>query len=670
MQLIICEKPKVAEKVARALSEGAIAKKRFGRASYFVFSRKGKEVVVAPSVGHVFTLVEKTKGGNYPVFDVEWAPTYMLGNATYSKDYVNMLAHLAKRAEEYINSCDYDIEGSLIGYNIMRFLCGEGKRTRMRFSMLTSEELVKAYENRGELDVLNAVAGETRHYIDWFYGINWSRALMSALQSAGIKKVLSIGRVQGPTLKILTQREREIAAFVPTPYWQVVAVCRGVEFLHEKEKFERKEDAVEVKNRSKNPGKIFEVKGERARVPPLPPFDLTSLQVEAYRCFGFSPEHTLELAQSLYENSAISYPRTASQKLPRELGLANIIGRLSENPEYAPHAKSLIANNRFIPREGKKTDPAHPAIFPTGIFFKMGDREKKLYDLIVRRFLACFAEEAVVEKQKVGLSLGGERYFAGGSRIVEKGWIDFYAPYASIEEKVLPTFKEGERADAEKVVIKSKKTRPPARYTKASIIQALESRGLGTKATRAQIVETLFKRGYVEGRSICVTKLGIAVCTTLEKYCPELLDEKFTRELEEKMDRIQTGEIRREEVIGEGKRTLTMMLAKFKEVERAVGLDLAAGIEGKKEIGRCKSCGAGLVVINTRKGSVFVGCTNYPKCRNTYPLPQKSIFKETGKTCEVCKTPVLLVIRGKTKFEMCLDPMCEKKKKWGWKNSQ
>lgn len=687
MKLVICEKPKVAEKIAHALSHAHAHKKALYGVPYYELERDGQKIVVVSAVGHLYTLrqvassgapptltrpgLAKGGGGEYPVFNIEWAPTHEVEKeAGYSEKYLNAIKKLAPGADEYVCACDFDVEGSLIGYNVMRFACGAKDGTRMKFSSLTDEELENAFAQRGALDLNNALAGEARHMLDWFYGINLSRALMASMRSAGSHQIMSIGRVQGPALATLAKKEKEISAFVPSPYWEVSCAAKGVRFMHERGRFAKKEEATAALAASGTPGSVQSVESREYLQPPQPPFDLTSLQVEAYRLFGFAPALTLEIAQSLYEGSLISYPRTSSQKLPAKLNLNRIIEALSRNAAYASFASALVAAGRFTPLEGKKEDPAHPAIHPTGLQGQLGEREMKLYDVIAKRFLACFSEPAVREAQKVVLLSGREKYLASGNRTVSQGWFSIYAPYVKLEEVTLPAFAQGEQVQLSGFRIEEKKTQPPKRYTSASVVSELEKLGLGTKATRASIVETLFKRGYLAGRSIQVTPFGMAVYELLSRAAPEIMDTELTRSIEEEMERIQDGE-NEKKAIENGKGLLVRILGKFEGRERDIGFSLLSGLKkkemGESVLGRCVKCRTGdLRMIRSRAGKQFVGCSNYPECSTTYPLPQNAKIVPLGKACEKCGTPQIRVIRkARRPFEMCIEPQCETKKDWG-----
>ncbi|MFA5105482.1 MAG: DNA topoisomerase I [Candidatus Micrarchaeia archaeon] len=673
MQLIICEKPKVAEKIAYALADGPVKRVAKNGISYFEIQRKGIDIAIASAVGHVYSLDEEKKTTGYPVFDIKWKPAYEVDKASgYTRAYVKNIEDLATGANEVISACDYDIEGSLIGYNAIRFAGGKKDGKRMKFSALTKDDLVDAYEQRARLDVENAQAGEARHMLDWYYGINLSRALMSAIRKKGIYKVMSIGRVQGPALSILVKKENQIAAFKSEPYWEIHGKCKEVEFSHSRDRFTKEEEAKRALAESKEDSTVASMEKKQFFQEPSPPFDLTSLQVEAYRQFRFDPSATLALAQTLYEGSLISYPRTSSQKLPLKLNHPRILQALSKNPAYEKLAKKLLDSNLLKPHEGKKEDPAHPAIHPTGQLGDIGEREKKLYDLIVKRYFSCFAPHAKREGQKVVLDSGTQKYQASGNRTVEPGWFEFYAPYLKLDEVTLPPFDKGEHVKLTGLKMDMKMTKPPKRYTPASIISDLEKLNLGTKATRSVVVDTLFKRGYLEGKgSITATPFGISVYNTLHKNVPEILDEDLTRNIEDEIEKIQTGAVKPEKVVKDGKDVLVKIIDEFKQNEAEVAMELAAGFRQKEHsesiIGACNKCADGMLrVIQTRAGKQFAGCTNYPKCTNMFPLPAGAKIQPLNEKCEKCGTPRVRVIRaGKKPFDMCLDFDCETKKGWG-----
>jgi len=671
--LVISEKPSAMRKIADALSGGKARTKGTGKVKYLEFVLEGQEVRVAAAVGHIYGLKQAQPGQGYPVFDIQWAPSYEIQKGSdYTKDYLSVLRTLCRESDEVVNACDYDTEGSLIGAKVIEFNAKGKKTARMKFSTLTSAELKKAFEQRGPLDVSMAQAGEARHELDWLWGINASRALMSAIKKAGIFRILSVGRVQGPALHVLATREKEIAAFKPEPYWQLFAYLGEAQFEHVHGKFFDQPEADAAFARSSKNGSVAKVLASKIKQKPPFPFDLTTLQMEAYRCFNFSPTQTLQFAQNLYEDSLISYPRTSSQQLPPQLGLDRIVQQVAQQPAYAAKANELVSAGRFTPNNGPKEDPAHPAIHPTGERpTKIGAPQAKLYDLIVKRFLATLAPEAKRIKMDVLLHLGQEDYSAQGARTVEPGWHAFYAPYTKVEEVALPALTEGHAVMVDTLEKVQKETQPPKRYTAASIIKALEAKNLGTKATRASIVQTLFDRNYLTGKSIQVTPLGLQVESALEKNVPEILSEDMTRSFEEEMEAIEQQKISKEKVVTDGRKELEKILGQFKEKEAPIGQELVSALRQTQSaanvLGPCKNCGKFLAIRKSQYG-FFVGCTGYPDCRTLYPLPREALIKPLHKVCESCGTPMVSVHRkGKRSFTMCLDPKCKTKENWGQK---
>jgi DNA topoisomerase-1 len=668
MELIVAEKPRVAEKIANAIGD-KVERKSYNGVYYYQTSHNGHDITVAPAVGHVYTLVEKERSREYPVFDIEWVPSYEASKeAAFTKGYVMLIQKLGKSADTFVSACDYDIEGSTIAYNVFRYATTIREGQRMKFSALTQADLLEAYEKRGDFDYNNAYAGETRHIIDWYYGINLSRALMSALRTTNRYRVLSIGRVQGPALSLLSNLEKRIQAFKPEPYWEISAKIKSTEFMHKKGRFTDENAAAEALSNTGDEGRVTLVDRKEQTVYTQPCFDLTSLQVEAYRHFKYPPSRTLELAQKLYEASLITYPRTSSQRIPPTIRTPPIISGLAKNPEYKGPAEQLMEKKWFKPFQGKKDDPAHPAIHPTGQKGAVSGPEKNLYDLIVRRFLSAFAPPAKRERMRVEVDSGGEPYAASGSRLVEKGWTEFYGKYYKAEDVQLPAFEKDEQVKLSGKKKAKKETKPPKRFTQASIISELEKRHLGTKATRSGIVDTLFKRGYAEGKSIETTDFGLKVCDLLQKYAPEILDENLTRKIEEEMEAIQEGKLQKEKVVQSSKEVLTQILDKWKKNEQAIGRDLLAALtstmEKESTVGVCDKCGKNLRIIKMKMGRQFIGCYGYPDCRNTYPLPTGAWVQPMQKACSTCGKPMVSVKKGRTRYTMCIDPNCPTKASW------
>lgn len=298
----------------------------------------------------MFTLKEKERQ-KWPIFDLEWIPSYLKKGSEYTKKYYDVLALLAKKASIFTMACDYDIEGEVIGLNIMRFICNQQDARRMKFSTLTKEDIVKAYENpMSSIDWGLAYAGETRHYLDWMYGINLSKALMEAVRLAGSFAILSIGRVQGPALALIVKKEKEIMKFKSKPYWQISIITQpgGFELKHPKDIFDKK-DLKDFEKLEGKEGTAITEKKDESLIPPVP-FDLTTLQLEAYRLFGITPAQILQITQQLYLAGMISYPRTSSQKLPSAIGYEKILKKLPKELTKNVARKKPVEGKRAIPR--------------------------------------------------------------------------------------------------------------------------------------------------------------------------------------------------------------------------------------------------------------------------------------------------------------------------------
>ncbi len=681
--LIISEKPKAAEKIAYALSEEDVKKERNGKAVWFEIFINGEEVLVVPAVGHLFGLKQKgKKDWKYPIFETEWVPSFESKNSAFSKPYFKNFEKLSKKANEFIVATDYDSEGSVIGYNILRFICETEDAKRMKFSTLTASELCESYDKASEkLDFPQIEAGIVRHKLDWLYGINTSRALSISIKKAtNYFKVLSTGRVQGPSLKIVAKREEKIKKFVSEPYWELEAnlMTESKEEIianHVEGKIWEKKKAEEIKEKTQGKkATVSKVNKRKYRQKPPVPFDLTTLQTEAHSAFGLTPKQTLDIAQSLYDSVLISYPRTSSQKLPARIGYKNILKKLSNQKEYKELSNKLLENKKLKPNEGKKKDPAHPSIYPTGEKPKnMNKYESKVYDLIVRRFMATFGDSALRQTMDILFEINEEEFVTKGKRTLEKNWIEFYEKYVKYKEQILPELKKGDMLDVIKISLLEKETKPPNRYNQASLVKKLQKLNLGTKATRANIIQTLYDRGYIKGKKIEVTELGFAVVKTLEKYCPEILSEKLTEKFEKEMDDVSKGKRKREKVIKDAVETLGKILEEFKKNEENIGSELQEAltntIRNSYILGECTKCSKNLRIIVSKKTKKrFVGCEGYSDgCRNSFPLPQNGKIESAGK-CKDCGLPMIKVIRkGLRPYTMCIDPKCPSKANWGKK---
>jgi DNA topoisomerase-1 len=683
--LIVTEKPDAAKRIAQALDcQGKPKALRENGVPYFVAQRE-RILVIVPALGHLYTIVqEKGKRSNYPVFDFKWAPRHQVErDAKEIRKWVETFSKLSHDADEFMSACDYDIEGSLIGYCILKYACGDkdASAKRMKFSTLMKTELIQAYiQPLPHLDFALIEAGRTRHEVDWLYGINLSRALTLATHHwSGRYSTLSTGRVQGPTLHFLITREKTIRSFVPTPYWRITAEAEilnsvvEAEFEKKRIKTKVKADAVVYACAGKT-GEITNVDVRTVHQKPPVPFDVGSLQREAYSLFGYTPRRTLAIAQRLYLGALISYPRTNSQKLPPIIGYRKILSSLKKKSSYTKLASKLLENEELKPREGAKDDPAHPAVYPTGNLPEkpLSIPERRVWDLIVRRFMAVFGEPALKESLTAHLDVSGHSFFLRGRWILKEGWIQYYTPYVGSKEVLLPPLKEGDTVRLRRVNREDRFTSPPPRYNPSSILKKMEELGIGTKATRADIIQTLYNRGYVREERITVTELGFDVINILCRYAPDVTSAQLTQELEAKMEQIQNNSMKRETILAEVINQLKPQLEYFKENEEAIGEALSKATKKtqaqERVVGKCPTCGTGdLAIIYSRTTKKrFIGCANYFKglCSTSFPLPQRGTVKPTKSRCKFCGWPQVLVwLRGRKPWNMCFNPDCLSKAK-------
>ena len=542
----------------------------------------------------------------------------------------------------------------------MKYACGDDtidKSSRMKFSTLTKKDILEAYENKIEIDMHQVDSGIARHILDFYFGVNISKALMKSVSTAENRFLkLSAGRVQTPTLSILVDREKEIKKFVPEPYWIIKALLEGnIEVEHVEGKIFERKRAEEIFEKCKGKNAIVDkIKLSNSVTKPPVPFNLGGLQSEAYAVFGFSPKRTQVIAQSLYTAGYTSYPRTSSQKLPESLDFKSIFSQLSNDSNFKKHISQLPS--KLKPNEGKKQDAAHPAIHPTGILPQnLSKDEEKIYELIVYRFISVFFEAAKFETMSTTVDIEGEKFNFRRRRVTHNGWLDHY-PFKKIDDEEFPNINEGDLIAVEDIISEEKETKPPARYNEASLIKELEKRELGTKATRADIIAKLYDRKYISGSKIEVNQLGENMIDTLSEYCNDITSEELTRGFENKLEGIDQDKDTKENVISEGKVEVKVILGDIEKNSKEIGSKLYEAYQESNIVGKCK-CGGNLIKKYSRKNkSYFVGCSNYPDCNVTYSIPKGVNFLK--KNCEKCGLPIISF--GKPRQRACLDPNCGK----------
>ena len=565
--VIIAEKPRAAAKIANAISGGKARKILYKGVPIWIFSIDGEKYVVIPSAGHLFS-IDTNKSG-IPVFEYKWIPRH-IANKDYKhlERFYRVFSEILPNAKAYVNACDYDVEGSVIGYMIVKHWGDPSRMKRMRFSSLVEDELRRSFANLGPLDIDMVEAGLARHEVDWIWGINVSRALMVLFNKiSGERRILSAGRVQTPTLFEVVRNTIERITFAPTMLYSVnvyVEISGKRYRLDNDEKpFKRRRQAEEYAEAARRSGYavVRNIRRDDISYKPPYPFNLGDLQKEAYRIYGISPARALRILEDLYLGSLISYPRTNSQKLPPSIEHRGIVQSIGKLRSYSSIALKILGKRFLRPNNGPMDDPAHPAIHPTGEIPRgLGEEHAKIYDLVVRRYLATFMDPAIINRESIEVDVAGRIYKLQGARVVNRGWLEAY-PFYRVEEKTVPSVRQGDRVKIVSVKISVSYTKPEAPYNKATLLKWMESQGIGTESTRAEIIETLFKRGYIKGSR--ATDLGFMVCSAIEKYFPELSKIELTRYLEELMEKTRRRELSREHVIEKTKSIVGAAIEKF-----------------------------------------------------------------------------------------------------------
>lgn len=593
------------------------------------------------------------------------------------KDIIRSLKNLAKKADSIVIATDFDREGELIGADALS-CCREVNPTapvsRARYSAFTKPEITHAFDNLVDMDDCLAQAGASRQDIDLIWGAVLTRYL-TLVKFAGYGNVRSSGRVQTPTLALIVARERERLAFVPEDYWVIkgsfdAAAPAGPTPGEGEGAFEAPHATARFKAESEAKAAMAHVEGavsaevravekKRRRVNPPAPFNTTSLMTAA-SAEGLSPARTMRIAESLYMDGYISYPRVDNTVYPSSLDLAEVVQTISANPAYAPYCKQLLAKGKLVATRGKKETTDHPPVYPTAKATPddLPPAEYKLYNLVARRFLATLSDPAVIEGTKVMLDVAGETFAAKGDVLVEPGYRAIY-PYGLKRDEQLPALKEGQVIAFNGATCTKKQTEPPARYSQGKLIQEMEKLGLGTKSTRHSIIERLYTVKYIQNDPIEPSQLGMAVVDALDKFAPHITHSEMTAELEREMDNIAAGQVSREDVVGTSRNLLSEQLAALIPHSEEVKEALADAVAADAYVGECPKCGHDLQIRASQKTkSMFIGCAGWPDCDVTYPLPKGKV-EVAPEPCPTCGMPQVKVTPFRSKpHTACIDPNC------------
>ncbi|MGT2636721.1 type I DNA topoisomerase [Streptococcus ratti] len=605
----------------------------------------GRSYKVVASVGHIRDLKKSSMSID---FDNNYEPQYI--NIRGKGPLINSLKKEAKNAKQVFLASDPDREGEAISWHLAHILDLNPKgKNRVVFNEITKDAVKNAFVEPRQIDMNLVDAQQARRVLDRIVGYSISPILWKK-----VKKGLSAGRVQSVALKLIIDRENEIKAFKPEEYWSIDGFFKkGSKKFQasfygldgKKVKLKTNADVKEVLARIKSDEFLVSKveKKERKRNAPLP-YTTSSLQQDAANKINFRTRKTMMVAQQLYEGirlgssgqqGLITYMRTDSTRISplAQNDAANFISERFGD-KYAKHGNRV--------RNASGAQDAHEAIRPSNVnntpesIAKYLDKDQlKLYTLIWNRFVASQMVAAIFDTMKVNLEQNGVRFTANGSQVKFDGYLAVYND--SDKNKMLPDMAEGDAVKKVSTNPEQHFTQPPARYSEATLIKTLEENGVGRPSTYAPTLETIQKRYYVKlvAKRFEPTELGEIVNGLILEFFPDIVDVKFTAEMEGKLDQVEEGQEQWQQVIDSFYKPFEKELVKAEaEIEKVQIKDEPAGFD-------CDVCGHPMVIKLGRYGK-FYACSNFPECHNT-----KAITKEIGVTCPLCKKGQ--VIERKTK---------------------
>ncbi len=650
MHLIIAEKHDAAKRIAHILAKSKPKSTRVSGVEAFRFDDK---IVVGLS-GHVVGVDYPPGYNNWQKVDCKDLIYADIVTKPTQEKIVEAIKNLGAEADKITVATDYDREGELIGVEALRIVQEVNpnvRADRVRYSAITKGEIQAAFSNPGDVDYDLAASGETRQVVDLVWGAALTRFISITSGRLG-KEFLSVGRVQSPTLALIVDREKEINAFVPEPYWEIyVDLEKGVRVHHEKGRIWDEAEVEAILSHLGPFGLVEKISKKPRRDKPPTPFDTTSF-ITAASGIGFSAANSMRIAEWLYTNGFISYPRTDNTVYPESIDLRGLVSIFLSGP-FKDLAGKLL-KGKMVPTRGKRSTTDHPPIYPTSLADKseLKDDQWKIYELVVRRFFATLADECVWEVSSLKVKIGSENFRASGARLIDPGWRLYY-PYSKAEENILPELSEGERLKVLGQEVLSKETQPPARYGQGRLVKLMDELGLGTKSTRHDIISKLYARAYVQGNPIKPTNTAYAVVDTLEKYAPTITKPEMTQILEKEMQAISDRKIGEAKVLEESREMLSSVFDELLENKDQIGVSLKDGLRTDKIVGKCERCGSDLIVRRGRRGSRFIGCSGYPDCRFTLPLPKSGTMIVTDKVCDLHHmNHVRIINKGKRPWDL------------------
>ncbi|EJN60734.1 DNA topoisomerase I [Halogranum rubrum] len=673
-ELIITEKDNAARRIAAILSGESAEAERMNGVN--VYKWGGKRCIGLS--GHVV-------GVDFPAEYNDWRdvePVELI-DAPIDKhptqeNIVAALRRLARKAGNVVIATDYDREGELIGkeaYELVREVNEDVNIDRVRFSSITKREVTDAFENPDDLDFDLAAAGEARQVIDLVWGAALTRFLSLSARQLG-NDFISVGRVQGPTLKLIVDREREIDAFDPEDYWELFAdLEKSAESAtdadevddesFESQYFYLDEDDNEAERvwdeesatkafetlQSESSATVTSVNRRTRTDEPPAPFNTTQF-IRAAGSIGYSAQRAMSIAEDLYTAGYITYPRTDNTHYPEDLDPRELLDAFTGSSTFSDDAESLLDQEEIEPTTGDKETTDHPPIHPTGELPSASDLsedEHDVYELVVRRFFATVAEAAKWEHLRVVADVAGLSLKANGKRLIKEGYHAVY-PYFNNTESFVPDVEEGEELAVTDTRIEAKQTQPPRRYGQSRLIETMEQMGIGTKATRHDVIQKLYDRGYIESDPPKPTRLARAVVKAGEDFADLIVSEEMTAQLEEDMLAIADGKANYEDVTNESREMLEQVFEGLMENSEELGSQLKKSLKADKTLGPCPECGEDLLVRKSRHGSYFVGCDGYPDCTYTLPLPSTGKPLILDDTCEEHDLHEVKMLAGRKTF--------------------
>jgi DNA topoisomerase-3 len=670
LKVCIAEKPSVAREIAQVL--GAKIK----RDGYF----EGNGYAVTYTFGHLCTLLEpkdyKPHWKSWDLNNLPMLPEKFKTKVTDEqgiKKQFNTIKNLLKQAEVVINCGDAGQEGELIQRWVINQAKYNGEVKRLWISSLTTEAIKEGFQNlKPASDYDNLYyAGFSRAICDWLLGLNATR--LYTVKFGGYKQILSVGRVQTPTLAMLVNRFREIENFKPKKYWELQTVYRDTLFNYEEGRFFNKEDgeklAEEVKKSDLEITNITKKKGKEY-APKL--FDLTGLQVYCNNKFGFTADETLKMVQKLYEMKVVTYPRVDTTFLPNDIypKVPQILKNLTNyNNLTQPILCKKIRKSTKVFNDKKVTD--HHAIIPTGVQTKLQYNQQQIYDIITRRFIAVFYEDCDISKTNVTAIAGKVSFKTTGKEILKKGWKVVFEKEkdsdTSQEKDVLPNFVKGEKGPHQPTFTE-KETKPPRYFTEATLLRAMETagkqvdddemrelmkeNGIGRPSTRASIIETLFRRKYItrKKKQLHPTQTGIQLIDIIKNKL--LKSAELTGQWEKKLKEIERGEYKAGTFINGMKKMVDQLVyeVRTEQVNTRISAEnnkklLKKTIKKKDSIQiiTCPKCNKGNIV----KGKKAYGCSNYKNgCDFILPFEFKGKKISENQYIRLLKKGETVVLKG------------------------